>query len=108
MTFNKVKTLSIYSWGPFLLNESSGFNVRISGREAVCGARTEQPETPMLSASPALPRLGGLRGQQAGRLPNALQHKSPSEPPLLPAYSRRSTSIKIRDTVKCEIRECLL
>lgn len=40
------ETLSIYSWGLFLLNESSAFNVQISGRNVVCGARIEQLETP--------------------------------------------------------------
>lgn len=108
VTFHKVKTLPTYSWGLFLLNESSGFNVQISGREAVCGARTEQLETPMRSLSPAPPRLGGPHGKRAGHLPNALQHKSPSELPLLPAYSCRSASIKIRSIIKCKIGECLL
>ena len=102
------ETLSIYSWGLFLLNESSGFNVQISGREAVCGARAEQLETPMHSLSPALPRLGGLHGNRAVHPSNTLQHKSPSKLPLLPAYSHRSASIKIRGIVKCKIRECLL
>lgn len=57
------ETLSIYSWGLFLLNGSSAFNVQISGRKVVCGARTEQLETPRHCLSPALPWLGGLRGK---------------------------------------------
>lgn len=99
------EALSIYSWGLFLLNESSGFNVQISGREAVCGARTEQMETPMHSLSLALPWLGG---KGAGHLPNTIQHKSLSELQLVPAYSHRTASVKIRGIVKCGIGECLL
>lgn len=45
------ETLSIYSWGLFLLNESSAFNVQICGRKVVCGAGTEQLETPRHSLS---------------------------------------------------------
>jgi len=92
VTFHKVKTLSVYIWGLFLLNENSGFKVRFSSRAAVCSARTEL-QTPMHSLSPALPQLGARRGKRVGHLPNAPQHKSLLEPLLLPAYSHRNVSI---------------
>lgn len=67
------ETLSVYSWGLFLLIDSSAFNVQISGRKVVCGARTEQLETLRHSLCPALPWLGGLCGKLAGHLPEVLQ-----------------------------------